>query len=182
MGGLRALNTVLLIAAFALLLASGTQRERPVLPRGHENVVRALEARYSVRQDAASLRDLAQGYLDSAAPGLAVAAIEAAPKPLQKDVRVEHAYARALLDSGRASDALVAEQDVLRTCDEVAASAEGTAQTQSGCDTWLLASATRRVDILKELEKLGVDDAQAHPESAAVAYRAATREARLAIQ
>lgn len=170
MGGLRALNTVLLVAAFALLLASGTQREKAVLAKGHEDTVRGLEARYAMRHDAAALHELAQGYLDAAAPGLAVAAIEAAPKDLQHDVVVEHTYARALIDSGRASDALVAEQDVLRTCD------------QKGCDAWLLASAMRRTDILRELEKLGIDDAQAHPESAAVAYHAATRDARLSVQ
>ena len=170
MGGLRALNTVLLVAAFALLLASGTQREKSVLLPGHEDAVRGLEARYAMLHDASSLRDLAQGYLDANAPGLAVAAIETAPESLQHDVYVEHTYARALIDSGRASDALVAEQHVLATCD------------RQSCDSWLLASAMRRADILKELEKLGIDDAQAHPESAAVAYHAATREARLAVQ
>jgi len=170
MGGLRALNTVLLVAAFGLLLASGTQREKSVLAAGHEDAVRALEARYNAHPDTKSLHALAQGYLDASAPGLAVAVVENAPKGLRHDVRVEHTYARALIDSGRASDALVAEQDVLRTCDK------------EGCDAWLLANAMRRADILKELEKLGIEDAQAHPESAALAYHAATREARLSIQ
>ena len=170
MGGLRALNTVLLVAAFALLLASGTQHEHAVIARGHESAVHALEARYAMHHDAKSLRDLAQGYLDAAAPGLAVAAIEAAPKDVREDVVVEHTYARALIDSGRAGDALVAEQDVLAKCDA------------NGCDAWLLASAMRRADILAELQKLGIDDAQAHPESAAVAYHAATRDARLSVQ
>jgi hypothetical protein len=172
MGGLRALNTVLLVAAFGLLLASGTQREKSVLAPGHEDAVRALEAHYAAHHDAGSLRALAQGYLDASAPGLAVAVVEGAPKALQHDVRVEHTYARALIDSGRASDALVAEQDVLRTCDKDA----------ERCNAWLYASATRRADILKELEKLGIEDAQAHPESAAIAYHAVTREARLMIQ
>jgi phosphoribosylcarboxyaminoimidazole (NCAIR) mutase len=35
---------------------------------------------------------------------------------------------------------------------------------------------------LQELEKLGIDDAQANPESASVAYHAATRQARLSVQ
>ena len=179
MGGLRALNTVLLVLAFALLLASGTQREKAVLAPGHEATVRGLEARYAMRHDAASLKDLAQGYLDAGAPGLAVAAIEAAPTDVRHDIYVEHTYARALIDSGRASDALVAEEEVLAACDR------GLDSTQAGgkqCDAWLLASATRRADILRELEKLGIDDAQAHPESAAVAYHAATREARMSLQ
>ncbi len=168
--GLRALNTVLLVGAFALLLASGTQREKAVLAEGHEDSVRALEATYAAKHDAKSLRDLAQGYLDAAAPGLAVSVIESSPPEIRRDVRVQHTYARALLDSGRASDALATEEGVLRTCDT------------EGCDAWLLASATRRADILRELEKLGIDDAQAYPESASVAYHAATRQARLSVQ
>ncbi len=168
--GLRALNTVLLVAAFVLILASGTQREKAVLADGHENAVRSLETSYVTMRDPEALRLLAQGYLDAAAPGLAVSAIESAPPNLKNDIRVQHTYARALLDSGRASDALTAEQGVLKTCED------------QGCDAWLLASATRRADILKELEKLGIDDAQAYPESASVAYHAATRQARLSIQ
>ncbi len=167
--GLRVLNTVLLIAAFGLFLASGTQREKAVLADGHEAGVRSLEAAYAAHPDTISLRELAQGYLDAAAPGLALNAIESAPTGLRGDAHIEHTYARALLDSGRASDALAAEQRVLAECDKV------------GCDTWLLASATRRADILKELEKLGVDDAQAHPETASIAYHAATRQARLSM-
>jgi hypothetical protein len=168
--GMRALNTVLLACAFALLLASGTQREKSVLSEGHEDAVRALEASYYAHRDPLSLRELAQGYLDAGAPGLALGAINTAPAALKRDAKVQHTFARALLDSGRASDALVAEEGVLRTCED------------QGCDTWLLASATRRADILRELEKLGVDDAQAYPESASVAYHAATRQARFSVQ
>jgi len=168
--GMRALNTVLLVAAFALLLASGTQREKPVLAEGHDHTVHSLENSYYAHHDALALRELAQAYLDAGAPGLALSSIDTAPAPLKNDPRVAHTYARALLDAGRAGDALVAEEGVLRTCEE------------QGCDTWLLASATRRADILRELEKLGVDDAQAYPESASVAYHAATRQARLSIQ
>jgi hypothetical protein len=172
--GLRALNTVLLACAFSLLLASGTQREKSVLAEGHEQAVHALEVTYISRHDATSLRELAQGYLDAGAPGLALSAIDGAPADIKHEVHVEHVYARALLDSGRASAALVAEEGVLRACED------------QPCDTWLIASATRRADILRELEKLGVDDAQAYPESASVAYHAATRQvsfpARLSLQ
>ncbi len=49
--GMRALNTVLLACAFALLLASGTQREKSVLSEGHEDAVRALEASYYAHRD-----------------------------------------------------------------------------------------------------------------------------------
>jgi hypothetical protein len=46
----------------------------------------------------------------------------------------------------------------------------------------LLAAAMRRTDILGQLVSLGVQDAQAHPEEAMVAYQNATREARVMVQ
>lgn len=167
---LRALNVVLVLTIGGLFLASGTQREKSVLAAGHEAQVSALETTYAAHPDAASLKDLAQAYVDANAPGLAVSAVESAPSRLQGNVRVEHVYARALLDSGRAGDALAAEHKVLDAC------------ASDGCDAWLLASATRRADILAELVQLGIEDAQAHPEASAIAYHAATREARLAIR
>jgi hypothetical protein len=170
--GLRALSTVLLFGAFVLLLASGTQREKAVLAEGHEGAVQTLEASYYTHPSPTSLRELAQGYLDAGAPGLALSAIESALPVIRTDPRVQHTYARALLDSGRAGDALAAEEGVLRNCD---------LSSSAACDTWLIASATRRADILRELQKLGVDDALAHPESASVAYHAATRQARLVV-
>src|SRR5207237_371665 len=80
---------------------------------------------------------------------------------------VEHVYARALLDEGRAADALSVEREVLKTC-----------TTLDVCDAWLVASARRRADILEELVARGVEDARAEPEASAVAYYNATREAR----
>ena len=168
--GLRVLSTLLLVGAFVLLLASGTQREKSVLDEGQAGTIQGMEAAYAAQPDESSLRALAQGYLDAASPGLALDVIASAPKALQDDPRIQHTYARALIDSGRASDALAIEENVLHTC-----------ETQ-GCDSWLLASAMRRADILKEMGKLGVDDAVAHPESAAVAYHAATRQARFVAQ
>jgi hypothetical protein len=87
---------------------------------------------------------------------------------------VDHLYARALLDQGRAVDALAVEERVLDAC---------TPRMGAGsCDTWLIASATRRADILRQLVQLGVEDANAHPEASLVAYHNATREARLAVR
>ena len=51
-----------------------------------------------------------------------------------------------------------------------------------GCDPVLLASAIRRANILRELLSLGVEDAQAHPEAARIAYQNATREATVALE
>jgi hypothetical protein len=170
---LRLWNGLVLAAAAGLWMASGTQREKPVLANAPTDAVRALETAVAAAPaDSAKVRQLAQAYLDARAPGLALATIERAPEPVRVDPRVDHVYARALLDQGRAEDALVAEKRVLATC----------TMADSICDTWLTASAMRRAEILQELVQLGVEDAQAEPEASAVAYLNATREARLAVR
>ncbi len=168
--GLRAWNVGVLLSALGLLLASGTQREKSVLAAEHADSVRGLEAKVAAQPtDAVSLRQLSQRYVDLRAPGMALRAIEDADAHARTDATVQHVYARALLDEGRAAEALAVERRVLESCAE------------AGCETWLIASATRRADILRELVELGVEDAQAHPESAAIAYYKATREAHLAV-
>jgi hypothetical protein len=168
---LRAWNVVVLAAVSGLWLASGTQREKPVLEET-PTALRPLEGRVAAHPtDAVATRELAQAYLDVRSPGLALSVVERAPANVRQTPQVEHVYARALLDQGRAMEALAAERDVLDKC------ADG-----SACDAWLVASATRRSDILTQLVQLGVEDAQAHPEASAIAYHNATREARLALQ
>ena len=51
-----------------------------------------------------------------------------------------------------------------------------------GATASLLASAVRRVGILRELATLGVSDVRAHPEASLIAYQNATREVRATIQ
>jgi predicted Zn-dependent protease len=168
--GMSGSSVAVLTAAAALWLASGVSRERPVLAAGASVAVESLEARVATHpEDANAVRELAQSYLDARAPGLAMNLIQHAPTAVKADPRVNHVYARTLLDQGRAEEALAAERRVLDTC------------ATSSCDTWLIASATRRADILGELVHLGVEDAQAHPEASAIAYTNATREARLAV-
>jgi len=176
--GLRAWNVSVLLAIGALWLASGTQREKPVVVTAAADTahVRALEASVaSSPGDATARRDLAQAYLDAHAPGLALRVVDSAPAVVRSTPVMQHVYARALLDEGRSVDALAAENRVLAACN---ATQDGT----TACDTWLIASATRRADILRELVDLGVEDAQAHPEASAIAYHNATREARLRLQ
>ncbi len=174
--GLRAWNGVVLAAVASIWLASGTQREKPILNEAQAVRVRGLETQVAQSpSDAAALRALAQAYLDARVPGLALNAIESAPTKVRREPTIDHLYARALLDQGRAVDALAAEQRVLDTC-------EPAMDGSPRCDTWLLASATRRADILRQLALLGVEDANLHPEASAVAYHNATREARLAIR
>jgi hypothetical protein len=173
----RWVNGLVLAAAGALWMASGTEREHAVLsPVGeasNPSAVAGLEAEVATApNDDAKLRTLAQAYLDARAPGLALAVMERAPEDVRTRAKVEHLYARALIEEGRAQDALSVERTVLARC----TMADGI------CDTWLIASARRRADILEELVGLGVEDARAEPEASAVAYHNATREARLAVR
>jgi hypothetical protein len=108
--------------------------------------------------------------------GLALGAIEHAPALVRAEPGVEHVYARALLDQGRSVDALAAERRVLGHC-----VAEGRDDGAPACSTWLIASATRRADILQELVQLGIEDANAHPEASRLAYHNATRQVSLAV-
>jgi hypothetical protein len=177
MGLGRLANGLVLVAAGALWVASGTERERAVLsPVGqasNPSAMAGLEGEVAASpNDDAKLRALGQAYLDAHAPGLAVAVMERAPDSVRLRSKVQHLYARALIDEGHAQDALAVERSVLRTC----TMADGI------CDAWLIASARRRADILEELVGLGVEDARAEPEASAVAYHNATREARLAVR
>jgi predicted Zn-dependent protease len=169
-------SVAVLAAASALWLASGVERERPVLSPEASDAIAHLEANVAAHPESApALRDLSQAYLEVRAPGLAISLIQHAPASVRSDPWVDHAYARALLDQGRAEEALTVERRVLDRC------ASDPAVGATPCDTWLIASATRRTDILQQLVHLGVEDAQAHPEASLIAYQNATREARLAV-
>lgn len=166
-------NAWVLAAVFGLWLSSGTQRERPLVADDRLEIVRRMEARViALPDDESARRDLAQAYLDVRAPGLAIHVVESAPKALRHRPRLEHIYARALTEQGRSQDALRAERRVLAECEK----------TSAACETWFLAAATRRADILEELVNFGIKDAQAYPERTAIAYHNATRQARLAVR
>lgn len=169
--GHRFWNGVVLSALGILWLASSTQREKPVLGL-HGAEVSALETDLaSAPNDPAKIQALGQKYIEAKTPGLAVRLVESQPTAVRTEPTVEHIYARALLEQGRSADALAAEQRVLDRC----ASGEVT------CSSFLVASATRRADILRELGKLGVEDAQAYPEKSQLAYHNATRQVGLVV-
>jgi hypothetical protein len=174
---MRVLNGLVLMAAGALWMASGSEHEHAVLsPLGSaadSSAIRTLESQVAASPtDDCSLRSLAQSYIDAHAPGMALAVIERAPSEVRGRAKVEHLYARALIEEGHAQDALAVERKVLRAC----------TMADGMCDAWLIASARRRADILEELVGLGVDDARSQPEMSAVAYHNATREVRLAVR
>lgn len=176
---LRAFAAAVLVAAGALWLMSDTEREQPVLGELSVEVVRATEANVATHpNDASETASLAQQYVDVRQPGLAMTLIEGAPAAVREDVRVEHAYARALIDEGKNTEALKVQGRVIASCRTIA---EGR-KAPIGCDPVLLASAMRRADILRELLSLGIEDSRAHPEETLVAYQNATREARVALE
>jgi len=169
--GLKVWNGVVLAALGVLWVASGTQREKPVLGL-HGAEVSALETDLaSAPNDPAKVQALGQKYIEAKTPGLAVRLVESQPVSVRTEPVVEHVYARALLEQGRSGDALAAEQRVLDRC----------ASGESACSSFLVAQATRRADILRELGKLGVEDAQAYPEKSQLAYHNATRSVGLVV-
>jgi hypothetical protein len=196
--GLRAYGVAVLAAAALLWAMSGTQKEKPVLaatqPPGRPDTVRALELSAALHPDSAEpTRALAQAYLDVRQPGLAVVLVEGATPTVRDDVRVQHVYARALVDEGRNEEALAVERGVVASCSTSYRDGSGKEASRNGarattqlddreCDSVLLASAVRRTGILRELVSLGVEDAEAHPEMSLLAYQNATREARVAAQ
>jgi hypothetical protein len=116
-----------------------------------------------------------------------VVLVESAPAAVRADVRVRHVYARALVEQGRDDDALAVERSVVARCAQAGRVAESAdvgrlSPPPAACDAVLVASAARRVTILEELVALGVEDALAQPEVSLVAYKNATREARIAAE
>lgn len=167
--GLRAWNIGVLGALAALWLASTQHGVRSVVAPSRSARIEALEAAVAKAPTASvPLADLAQSYVESEAPGLAVAAVESAPHAARRGPEVQHVYARALLEIGRASLALEAERSVLRACE------------RTGCATHVVAAAWRRHGFLENLVALGVEDPSSEPELCAVAYEASTRDAHLA--
>ncbi len=173
--GLKGWNVAVLVAIGAIWLAGSTQREKRVVGDSQSDRVALLEEQVAATpNDVARVRELAQAYLDARAPGMALASIEHAPAAVRAEPTVDHLYARALLDQGRSADALAAERRVLAQC--AAAGEPPPEPAPPPCSTYLIASATRRAEILEQLVTLGVEDANAHPEASSLAYHNATRQ------
>jgi predicted Zn-dependent protease len=174
--GLKGWNVAVLLAIGAIWFAGTTQREKRVVGDAHTDKMALLEDQAAQSpNDPARVKELAQTYLDARQPGMALGAIERAPVAVRTDPTVEHLYARALLDQGRSADALAAERRVLARCADPSVAVPA-------CSTYLIASATRRAEILEQLVQLGVEDANAHPEASSLAYHNATRQVSLSVR
>jgi len=174
--GVKGWNVAVLVAIGAIWFCGTTQREKPVTADTHATTkLSVLESKAATAPtDAKATRELAQAYLDSNQPGMAIGTIERAPVAVRSEPSVDHLYARALLEQGRSQDALAAERRVLEKC------ADPSAEVPA-CSTWLIASATRRAEIIEQLVELGVEDANAQPEASSLAYHNATRQVSLSV-
>jgi hypothetical protein len=171
---------VIFAAAAVMTLGSVPGRERAVVADAGARV-EALEAAVAAHPaELASRIELAQAYLDVESPGLALSTLSSAPESQQSQPQVEHMIARVMIEQGRAKDALALEEKVLSTCGGDLPSV-GHPATATGCDFWLVVSATRRAEILAQLVQRGVEDPIAQPEASLVAYHNATHEARVAL-
>ena len=172
--GVKGWNVAVLVAIGSIWFCGTTQREKPVVgDASHHGRISLLEAKAAATpKDPAALRELAQAYLDIRQPGMAIGTIERASEEVREEPTVEHLYARALLDQGRSADALAAEKRVLAKC------ADPSIEVPV-CSTYLIASATRRAEIIEQLVQLGVEDANAQPEASSLAYHNATRQVSL---
>lgn len=172
-------NIAVLFGIGAIWLCGTTQREKPVVGdasssagRGRIGVLEAKAAESP--SDPKVLLELGQAYLELRQPGMAIGAVERASLAVRTDPTVDHFYARALLDQGRSADALAAERRVLARC------ADPSVEVPA-CSSWLIASATRRAEIVEQLVQLGIEDAVAQPEASSLAYHNATRRVSLSM-
>jgi len=173
--GVKGWNVAILVAIGAIWFCGTTQREKPVLGERATGKVGLLESKAATTpMDPVALRELAQAYLDSRNPGMAIGVIERAAPAVRAEPIVDHLYARALLDQGRSADALAAEKRVLVRCADPSVDLPA-------YSTWLIASATRRAEIIEQLVQLGVEDTNAQPEASSVAYHNATRSVSLSV-
>ncbi len=175
--GVKGWNVAVLVAIGSIWFCGTTQREKPVVgDASHLGRIGLLEGKAAASpKDPGALRELAQAYLDVRQPGMAIGTIERAVQEVREEPTVEHLYARALLDQGRAADALAAEKRVLAKC------ADPSGPDLPVCSTYLIASATRRAGIIEQLVQLGVEDANAQPEASSLAYHNATRQVSLSV-
>jgi Tetratricopeptide repeat len=170
-----------IFAAAIMTLGVSPGRERPVVHSASPAIERLETALASHPDDSAARVELARAYLDAESPGLAYRTLQEAPATERDNLTLQHMEARVLIEQGKAKDALAIERHVISQCSDGVPAPVASNGLSTGCDVWLLASATRRAEILQALVADGVDDAVAEPEASLVAYHKATHEVRLAV-
>jgi hypothetical protein len=168
---------VVLVVTGSALSASGPRSI--VDPANAETqMLAALEdAASSGRADAVSTQRLAATYLRMGVPGLAIAAVRAAPAAVARDPILTHRLAQAYEASGRVEDALGTAELALARC-RCKAQDEACDPT-AHCSASTVAALEQHQDALTMLMRWGVSDPR-HDTRTGLAYRLAQRTARIA--
>jgi predicted Zn-dependent protease len=163
---------VVLLTAGAALSASGPQAVfDPATPQAH--ALAELEDMASLsRPDLDLTRRLATTYLRLGQPGLAIAAVRAAPSEFARDPLLTHRLSQAYEASGRVDDALSTAQLARARC----AAALG---TPPSCSAATQAALDMHEEALTMLLRWGVQEPRRDTRTA-LAYRLAQRTARIA--
>ena len=171
---------VVLVVTGSALSASGPRSI--VDPANAETqMLAALEdAASSGRADAALTQRLAATYLRMGVPGLAIAAVRAAPAVVARDPLLTHRLAQAYEASGRVEDALGTAELALARCRCTAQPVTDEAcDPHSHCSASQVAALEQHQDALTMLMRWGVSDPR-HDTRTGLAYRLAQRTARIA--
>jgi len=145
---------------------------RPIvagLPMNQE--VAALEAQVGLSPDnAVALHALVDAYLQRQAPGLAQAALDRAPVEVRHMPSIADQRVRTLAALGHPQHAFAAQSAVLAEC------------SRHGCARELEARGRHRLAWLRQMLVLDVADPRVEPDRALLAYRLASRQARLELE
>lgn len=151
-----------------LMLQSRTPARSIVAGQGLDAAIHALETQVGREpEDPAALHALVDAYLLRGAPGLAQAALDRAPESLRRVPRIADLRVRTLTELGRPQLAFAVQNTVLAAC------------SRRGCTPELEGRGRHRLEWLRQMLKLDVGDPRLEPERALLAYRLASRQAKL---
>ncbi|HEX2676377.1 MAG TPA: hypothetical protein VHM19_07045 [Polyangiales bacterium] len=170
------LSVVLL--AVLLLLGSALSASEPTLSSAPDGLLELEDAVALDRGNLELTRDLAGTYLRTGHPGLAIAAVRAAPPELARDAMLTHRLAQAYEATGRVDDALATAQLAHARCLCALRGSEMCTNIPR-CTGSTLAALEMHEEALSMLVRWGVDDPR-HDGRTGLAYKLAQRTARIA--
>jgi hypothetical protein len=176
------LNAALIALAGLLWLALFAHAPATIANRHEMAHLGALEDAFGRdRASQKALLALAEAYLESTHPQLAVAAIRSAQPALLEEPAVTHQLARAYEQSGRLLDALATADLALARCARVlGAGALNTQLPRYACTERTFAKLDTHKSALERMVRWGIVDPRVDPR-AQQAYDMAFRRARIAV-
>lgn len=155
------------VAVAVAVLAASVQKARAAFPLAPKELPRLEAELREAPEDEAKRAALVQAYLEAKAPGAAAGLVHEALKKARAttagpSAELLHSAANVEFHMGRTSKALPLAEEAKARC-------EGIERSQ------LCTEIERRVLLLRELVKLGVEDPIADPEHSALAHQRAGR-------